>query len=332
MPIVIRGFLRRVRSHAEQRFSAWMKKRQGADSDPLHLHRGRIYILPTGLGFAFGAMLFAMVLGAMNYNNNLGLGLSFLLVSLALVTMHHCHGNLKDLGVRLLSTESAFVGHDVRFRLLLENHSVTPRPQIELDSGAGDKVIVDVPAGGSATAELTLPASRRGRIALSRFKVTTRHPLGLFRAWAVVHPDYWGLAWPHPAPPGRIPPSLETDTGGAQDHAQGDADFAGLKPYEPGDGLHKIAWKAFARGQGLHTKQYAGTDVVSHWFDFDSLAGMDTEARLSQLCRWVLDAHARGEACGLILRDETIEPNVGNAHRQHCLTSLALFDAGSARA
>ena len=35
--------------------------------------------------------------------------------------------------------------------------------------------------------------------------------------------------------------------------------------------------------------------------DWDSLPGMETEARLSQLCRWVLDAHRSGLSYGLVL-------------------------------
>jgi uncharacterized protein (DUF58 family) len=315
-----------MRDRFDTLVSRWMKKRQGVDTDPLELRRSRIYILPTRLGLAYAAMVFAMVIGAMNYNNNLGLGLGFLLAGLGLVTMHHCHGNLVGLRLKLLATEPAFVGQQVGFSLLLENRSVSMRWQIELDADGEAPVIVDVPAMGSTRARLVRAATRRGRIELERFKAATRHPLGLFRAWAVVYPEYSAIAWPRPAPPGRVPPGVATDTGGAQDHARGDEDFAGLKPYEPGDGLSKIAWKTYARGQGLHTKQYAGTDVVSHIFDWDSLNGMDTEARLSQLCRWVLDACRDGEACGLRLPGTRIEPNVGNNHKQYCLTSLALFE------
>ena len=37
------------------------------DRGAVTLRRGRIYILPTGLGAAFGLMLFAMLLGSLNY-------------------------------------------------------------------------------------------------------------------------------------------------------------------------------------------------------------------------------------------------------------------------
>lgn len=326
----MRSLFRRVRAAFDERMQAWLRRRQGVDRDPVLVHRRRIYILPTRLGIAYAVMVFAMVLGGLNYNNNLGLGLAFLLVSLGLVAMHHCHGTLSGLVLRLLATDSAFAGQDVRFRLLLENRSRAPRPSIEVALESAASRPVDVPACGSAPAGISVPALRRGRITLDRYVVATRHPLGLFRAWAVVHPAYFAIAWPRPAEPGLEPPGVETDTGGAQDHARGDEDFTGLKPYQAGDSLRRIAWKAYARGRGLHTKQYAGTDVISHVFDWDSLAGLGVEERLAQLCRWVLDAHEHGEAFGLRLPGTVIEANIGTAHYERCLTTLALFEHGDA--
>jgi uncharacterized protein (DUF58 family) len=324
----MRSLTRRLRSSLDGRIQAWLKRRQGEDPDPVELHRRRIYILPTRLGLAYAAMVLAMVVGGMNYNNNLGLGLAFLLGGLGLVTMHHCHGTLRGLGLRLVASDSAFAGQAVGFDLLLENRSLAPRPRIELSLNRASQVVADVPAAGSVAVRLTVPAPRRGRIPLPRYVVATRHPLGLLRAWAVVHPQYAAIAWPKPAERGRPPPGVATDTGGAQYGAPGDEDFAGLRPYLAGDSPRQVAWKAYARGQGLHTKQYAGTDVVSHVFDWDSLPGLDPEARLSQLCRWVLDAHERGEAFGLRLPGVVLEPNIGTPHRQRCLTALALFEPG----
>ena len=339
----MRRVLQQVRAWPDRRVRAWLLRRQGRDTDPVLLRRGRIYILPTRLGLTFAAMLFVMLLGGMNYNNNLGLALTFLLVGLGLVTMHHCHGTLAGLRLRLVAAQPGFVGDPLRFRWLLENDSAVPRPAVHLEqaearrSAAGRRSrppapapgiaqIAEVPPLGTAETTLELPAERRGRVDLERFVVATSHPLGLFRAWAVVHPNHSTIAWPRPAARGRPPPLTATDTGGAQAAAIGDEDFAGLRPFQPGDSLRRIAWKAYARGQGLHTKQYAGTHVVSHVFEWDSLPGLTTDDRLAQLCRWVLDAHERGEAFGLRLPGLELELNLGSAHRERCLNALALFD------
>ena len=327
----MRQAIRRLRAGLDGRVGAWIRRRQGTDLDPVVLLRGRIYILPTRLGVAYALMVVSMVVGGLNYSNNLALGLAFLLVGLGFVAMHHCHGNLVGLELRLHSTEPAFAGQDVRIRLLIENRASGPRPGIEVSPGKGvAPQVADVPRAASATAELALHAERRGYVRLDRFVLATRHPLGLFRAWVVVHPRYSAVAWPRPAERGRPPPGVETDTGGAQDRAKGEEDFTGLKPYQPGDALRRIAWKAYARGRGLHTKQYGGTDVVSHVFDWDSLPGLDVEARLSQLCRWVLDAHESGEAFGLRLPGRVIDANIGTGHLQRCLDALGTFEQGDA--
>jgi len=312
---------------ANRRMRAWILRRQGRDAETVVLRRGRIYILPTQLGVAYAAMVFAMLVGGLNYGNNLGLGFAFLLAGVGLTAMHHCHGTLQGLALRLHTTESAFVGRRVAFRILLANASIAQRARIEISSDDARAAPADVDAGATVESALTIAAVRRGPVPLTRYEVSTRHPLGLFRAWAVVHPDYRAIAWPQPAPRGRSPPAVETDTGGAQDRARGDEDFVGLKPFQFGDPLHRIAWKSYARGNGLHAKQFAGTDVTSYIFDWDSLDGLAAEARLSQMCRWVIDAHDRGEAYGIRLPGSTIAPNVGRAHREHCLTALALFEA-----
>ncbi len=322
----MRSNLRRMTAAATRRVRAWILRRQGRDAETVVLRRGRIYILPTQLGLAYAAMVFAMLVGGLNYGNNLGLAFAFLLAGIGLTAMHHCHGTLEGVALRLHTTESAFVGRRVAFRILLANPSVAPRARIEISTDDARAASADLDAGATVESELSIAAARRGLVPLTRYEVSTRHPLGLFRAWAVVHPDYRAIAWPQPAPRGHPPPSVETDTGGAQDRARGDEDFVGLKPFQLGDPLHRIAWKSYARGNGLHAKQFAGTDVTSYIFDWDSLAGLAVEARLSQICRWVIDAHDRGEAYGIRLPGTTITPNVGRAHREHCLTTLALFE------
>jgi uncharacterized protein (DUF58 family) len=311
------------------RMRGWMRSRQGEDADPVTLNSRRIYILPTSLGIVFAGMLFLMLIGAMNYANNLALALSFLLGSLGLVAMHQCHRNLVGLRLGLASTDPVFAGQRARFRIALLNDAPQPRPELELTDDKLTTAPVRLDAATReptrAVVEIGVDAERRGKVSLDRFEVSTRYPFGLFRAWAVLHMNLECIVYPRPGDRDRSPPPVETDVGGAQDGPRGDEEFAGLRTFHAGDSPRRIAWKTYARGQGLHTKHYAGTAVISHVFDWDSLEGLGPEARLSQLCRWVIDAHAAGRAYGLKIPGLRIDTNVGDAHRQRCLTALALF-------
>jgi len=220
-----------------------------------------------------------------------------------------------------------FVGDVARFRIALENHAPLARHELAIGNDHGRAAPVRIDPGARTLLSVKLPATQRGYLTLDRFEIFTHHPFGLFRAWSYVHMDVRCIVYPRPAPRGLTPPPVETDTGGAQDSSRGDEDFAGLRSFHPGDSRNRIAWKAFAREQGLHVKLYAGTAVTSHRFDWDSLQGLGVEARLSQLCRWIEDAHAQGHAFGLKLPDLEVPANVGAAHRQRCLTALALYGA-----
>ena len=322
--------LQRLLAALRRKTRTWARKRHGVDPDPLIVATRRIYIVPSTLGIAFTLMLFAMFLGAMNYANNLALGLTFMLGALALTAMHYCHRNLAGLRIRSAASEPVFAGQTARFRIALENDAKVARHELVIANEHGSAPAVRVESGARVVAELQMPAPQRGLLALDSFELTTRHPFGMFRAWAYLSMDLRCVVYPKPSPRGLPPPPLETDTGGAQDTIRGDEDFAGLRAFHPGDSPRRIAWKAYAREQGLHVKLYAGTAVTSHSFDWEALGGLGTEARLSQLCRWVEDAYAAGRAFGLRLPGTEIAPNVGAGHRQRCLTALALFDERAA--
>jgi uncharacterized protein (DUF58 family) len=323
---VISGLLAWLR-HRTRR---WARRRHGIDPDPLVLSGRRIYIVPSRLGLAYAVMLFAMFMGAMNYANNLALALTFVLGSLGLVAMHYCQRNLAGVRICSAACEPVFAGQQASFRIALENAAPLPRHELAIGNDHGSVAPVRIEPQGRTVLEIRMPAPKRGYLQLDQFEIVTRYPFGMFRAWAYLQLQVRCIVYPQPSEGGAPPPPLETDTGGPQDRARGDEDFAGLRGFHPGDSPRHIAWKAYAREQGLQVKVYAGTAVTSHLFDWNRLEGLDTEARLSQLCRWIEDAYAAGQAFGLRLPGRELPPNIGPAHRERCLTALALFNLDAA--
>src|SRR5688572_10140609 len=162
-------------AHSLERWAAvWARRRQGADAHAIALKRRRIYILPTRFGVAFAAMVFAMLLGSLNYGASLGLALTFLLTGLALVVMHHCHNNLLGAEIKFLGAAPVFAGERAEFRIAVGNEAATPRLEIELKLGRNAAGPADVAPGGTEVLRLGLATERRGSAALERFKVETR--------------------------------------------------------------------------------------------------------------------------------------------------------------
>jgi len=301
------------------------RRRQGADPLVLVLKRRRIYILPTRFGTIFAVMVFAMLLGSLNYGASLGFLLTFLLAGLGVVLMHHCHNNLLGTELKLVGAHPVFAGQRAEFRIAVGNESNTPRYEIELTHDRHGAGPIDVAPGANEISRITLPTEARGWARLERFAVVTRHPGGLFRAWTWVHMDARCLVYPRPAPPGRpLPESTGAGLGGKPDH--GDSDFAGLRAAAPGDPPQRIAWKAFARTDTLLLKQFSGGDREPCMLDWDQLQGVEAEARLSQLARWCLDAAGEGRSFGLRLPGISLALGTGPQHLGACLEALAVLE------
>ena len=311
--------------------AGWARRRQGADAHAIALRRRRIYILPTRFGVVFAAMLFAMLLGSLNYGASLGFTLTFLLTGLGLVIMHHCHNNLLGTTIKFLGAAPVFAGSRAEFKIAVSNLASTPRLELELKYREHTAGPVDVAEGATEILRIGLPTERRGWIALERFRVETSYPARLFRAWTWVHMDTRCLVYPRPADSGRpLPPGVGNGLNG--EPRPGDDDFAGLRSAVPGDPLQRIAWKAYARNDVLLLKEFSSGTGEPCVLDFDALPGLDVEQRLAQLTRWCLDADAAGRSIALRLPGNEIPLGIGAQHVATCLEALALFDAvGEAR-
>ena len=323
-----RDYFSSIRRRARQRVRAYARKRQGRDPATTTLRPGRVYILPTGIGLVFGLMTFAMLLGSMNYNNNLSFVLTFVLIGIGFVAMHQCQRNLVGLELTFAGAEPVFAGQAIRYRIAVTNNAKSARYGIRLYATGTYSEIHDLQPGESKIFVLPVSTEKRGRVSLDRFGVRTLFPFELFRSWAWLHMDIGGLVYPAPADHAPQPPPTMAAQGHRQHDARGEEDFAGLRKYHVGDSPRHVAWKAYARSGQMLSKQFAGADTSSQWFDFDEVESHDVEQRLSILARWIIDADRTLEDYGLRVPGTEYNPAHGEAHRRRCLETLALFEGG----
>jgi hypothetical protein len=110
-----------------ERFADWVMRRHEVAHREIVLHRRRIYIVPTRFGFYYAAMLAVLLASAMNYNNSMVFGLTFLLAGLGTNAMWYAHRNLLNVRVEYLGAHPVFAGEEARFRFRLHNPSRLPR-------------------------------------------------------------------------------------------------------------------------------------------------------------------------------------------------------------
>jgi uncharacterized protein (DUF58 family) len=294
---------------------------------PFQIRRRRVSLRPTSYGCVFLVLVSAMLLGSINYGNNLGFLLTFLIGSIGFVSLIHTHRNLSGLNFYTYRADPVFAGETAVFELSVDTGR-WPRYAVQFKLGATDAPAegVDWVRGSNARVRLSVPAAQRGSLRPTPLTVFSDYPLGLFRAVCRRPVDMQCLVFPRPLP-GKSALTPDASDGSAdQTHRRaGTDDFRSLRPYAVGDALQHISWKASSRGQGLFTKVFSGFGGTAVIVDWDACEETERERRLSLMCYWVLQAHRQQLHFGLKLPGTRVSPDTGAAHTQRCLEILARF-------
>jgi uncharacterized protein (DUF58 family) len=317
----------RLRPWLRRRFRA-LQRRSPLGPDGMARIRAReIYILPTGTGLVYGGVLFATLIGSLNYQNNLGLLFTFFFASVGLVAMHHCWFNLLGLAVQPRGGAPVFAGDPAAFEVTLSNDRGGARYDLSMHSGGARSGAVVVAARDQQAVGVAVQTDRRGLLPVEEVRLETRYPMGLFRAWCSAQSDLALLVYPRPAASAPEPGGAGGDLKQISSTGrEGNDDFLGSRTYRAGDSPRQLDWKAWARERGLVTKEFTGSEGGEIWIDWWRLPPQDPEVRIRLLTRQVVDAGAAGLRFGLRIPGQEIAPGQGEAHEHRCLATLALFD------
>lgn len=305
-------------------FQRWAAKRSPRADQVILQHR-TIYIFPSKQGFAFlFTVLLIWILGT-NYQNNLILGLSFFLTSLMLVSVIHAFKNLLGLRFTPEMMQHATVGELAPFDIQISSVYGSAHHGLLLGFAEEDLVRVDLIAGKSAQVRLNARAARRGWLQSPRIVLKSYFPLGLIRAWAYIELNHRALIFPKPIACDQPPLGAgQGNEASSLARERGD-EFHGFQTYQPGSPLTQVAWKHYARGAGLYLKDYRAMRSEHYWLDWQALAVRDTELALSHFSYWVNQFADNNIEFGLRLPNAIVELGLGDVHRVHALTELALF-------
>jgi uncharacterized protein (DUF58 family) len=316
---------------------------KGVEHGEVLLDRRRVYILPTRAGMLFAAAMLMMLVGSINYSLQLGFLLTFLVTSMALVAMYHTHRNLARLSLTAHRAENVFAGDLATFEITVHNATPEARYALEFEplqqtnpllEALGPDLPVppitnaDIPASGTRAIRVAVATRARGRLPCPRLRIETRFPFGLWQAWSYYTPPLTAIIYPAPE---RDAPELPMVASGDTEQETGLAvsgdEFAGVRPYQAGDPLKRVAWRLAARSDELTVKlfeSFAQSEVVLELGAIDPTLG--GEQKLARLCRWVLMAEAAQVRYALSLPDLRVDFGLGAEQRERCLTALAVCE------
>lgn len=310
----------RISKNLQQWFNRWLDKRQ-PESKALRLHQGIIYILPSRFGCWFMFLTALLYLLGTNYQNNLILLVSFILLSMLLYAMHSAFFNLYRLQLSIEQDAETFAHTPAIFTLYLKK----PQTQMLQIGLKGQRTTQLLPLlQHSHVFPLQIPLLSRGCYPLPRLLFSSRYPLGLFKAWS--YPALSGQIWVFPTPEPAHNTGLAA-TLSAENHPLAEPqDPDSLKPYQSGDNLKRILWKKLpAAPQQPIVRQFAQqATALPNWVVVPALQGVALEQALSHACYALLQLEQQGACYGLQTSLTTLAPNSGKQHLTQCLQTLAL--------
>ncbi len=287
----------------------------------------RTYLLPSQRGLYYLLTSMVMFVWSINYALSLGYAMTFLVIVLALLVAVLAVGNIANTRVKALYNPTFFAGEPAYFRLQIDNDKPTPAITV---SGRRNGLLskpITILAGGHAVLEVPAHDNTRGRKNLGYLRLSGDYPMGIFRVWCWGYFDADLLIYPQPSGNLSLPFLAEhhgIDEGRVDLH--GAEDFSDLRDYQAGDNLRHVDWRKVSQGQ-VRVKCFqdlAGQECILDFAD-KRMTQLATEERLSQLCRWVLDAEKLGTKYALRLPNRRIDFGLGTGHKSKCLEALACY-------
>lgn len=290
--------------------------------------RRRVRARLTAEGGWFVALLFGVLIAAVNTGNNLlylvlGSQLAVLIVSNALAEF-----NLRGLRVRRCLPDEAYAGEAAAGAFLVQSARRWGAAWLvhieEQELGEAIAIAARVPAGGAVEVYARWIFSSRGEVALGEVRLWSSYPFGLVRRERLLDAPARMLVFPAPAAAG--PAEQAGMAAGTREDPRrpGRAgEFRGLRAYAPGDALRDLHWATTARTGVPMVVERTGERAEEVVVSVQDAAGEAWEANLSRATGQILWHFRLGHAVGLRLAGPTVRPRTGEAWRRDLLARLA---------
>ncbi|VAW37453.1 hypothetical protein MNBD_GAMMA01-1139 [hydrothermal vent metagenome] len=295
---------------------------RGVEKLPLQIKWRRIFILPTKPGLFFGLVVFLMLVASLNFNNNMGLMLTFLLVGLAQVALYRVFYNLRNLTINHVTAKPVFVGEKAEFIVSLS--SSDSKYDICIKNNIGEQRLSELPADTAQVITCQFATTERGWLQCGKVKILSAYPFGLFYAWIWSNLEAKCLVYPMPEPSPPPLPRHAASEGETTVITHGE-DFHGLKPFQSGDSMRLIAWKRTAQTGELISRELQQTHGKKLLLDFSQINLAAVELKLSRLTAWVLLAYQQRLDYCLKLPQFNSGFGYSSQHHLACLKALALY-------
>ena len=228
-------------------------------------------------------LLFGLFLEAYMHDFNLVYITLFFVFSLAFSAGPIGILNLGHLEAHYIRSGRLFAHQQGKISFKIQNNSTTTSWSITLYNGSDFAKLNELKGGSEKILQLRCLPKKRGKFIHEGSYLESKYPLSTVRLVLKIPESYETIVYPEPK---GIP--LRSFLQKTENYYGEEKEFDGLRTYDGSQRLSSIHWASVAKGDisvKVFTKETQTSNLV---FNFHSAAKSD-EARLSQLCLWVLE-------------------------------------------
>ena len=292
----------------------------------------KIYIIPTVFGVYFLGIVFVLFLISLSYGHSLALTTTFFFVSVIMASAHFTNFNLSKVNlINIKQNHFCHEGEDVLINFIIENRSQRDRFGVELELYSETTLEmdhIDMDPDSITKGSLKLSNLKRGLYKVSKIKLSSSFPFGLFKAWKVIAVNLEINVFPKKANLLPLPPGVFSNVRGEEGGHRlknGSEDFYGHEKFIEGSSWKNIDWKAFSRTGDLVSKSFSEISSGRVLLDFEHLKSLNEEERVGQLTSWADQCFHNNMEFAVVLPHSKYEFGSGQRHLKHEFQRLALF-------
>lgn len=227
-------------------------------------------------------LLFGLFMEAYMHDFNLVYITLFFVFSLAFSAGPIGVLNIGNLEASFLSKPRLFAQQEGKIPVSISNHSGTTSWSVSIHHEDTTIPLAKLKGESSKTLHFPVTADKRGKFTYGNLYFESKYPLSTARLTKPIQQSYECFVYPEPKGKSLAKFLQEEET-----YYGEEKEFDGLREYDGSQRLSHIHWASVAKGEmavKIFTKE---TQTPKLAFDFH-IAGSNNEARLSQLCLWVL--------------------------------------------
>ena len=303
--------------------------KKSASNENAKFHLQNTFVMPTRFGWSIiGVTLCLFVLGT-NYQNNVILAVSYLLVSIILLAIFHTYFFFIQHQLKLDTIEADFENRGLKLRGTIYSQGRYIGGELKLKCARSlYRLKVTANTETDQVFEVKLPKFKRGIHELPLITVSASYGFGFFYCWSYILYPKSIVVYPSIE---KAPVILHNKTNKeigsveSSSHLTLSDSLQGIRPHVKTDPIHHVSWKHVAKGQGLVTKDFVEKAGATGWLKLSDYGHLDIERALKIICFQIQELGKSNVVFGLDLGTTTVLPNSGNKHLDECLLRLAAY-------